>query len=133
MMKKILLVIFGVLTLSFGLVALPAYATPTGKEACEMSGTEEFKNGYDEELCGGKGEAGLQSTGGNVLFVVYCFIGILAVVFVIIGGFKYTTSQGEPGKVQQAKNTIMYALIGLVVTLSAFAITRFVLQALGGQ
>ena len=63
---------------------------------------------------------------------MYGLVGIIAVIFVVIGGFKYTTSQGDPGRVQQAKNTIMYALIGLAVTLLAFAITQFVLNALGG-
>ena len=132
-MKKVLVAIIGVLLLSFGVMALPTYAAkPTGREACNMEGSEEFKNGYNEELCGGKGESGLQLTVANVLNAVYVLVGIIAVVFVIIGGYKYTVSQGEPGKVQQAKNTIMYALIGLAVTLLAFAITQFVLNALGG-
>ena len=132
-MKKGLLIVVSFLLLNFGLIAPAAYAAkPTGREACNMSGTEEFKNGYSEELCGGKGEAGLQLTVANVLLAVYGLVGIIAVIFVVIGGFKYTTSQGDPGRVQQAKNTIMYALIGLAVTLLAFAITQFVLNALGG-
>ena len=125
-MKKVLFAIIGVLLLNFGMIALPTYAA-VGTEACEELG------GEYPDLCGGGGEEDLQNTVGSVLNVVYGLVGILAVVFIIIGGFKYSTSQGEPGKVQQAKNTIMYALIGLVVTLSAFAITQFALSAMGGN
>ena len=125
-MKKIIFAIIGVIILSFGLINAPVFAE-TGDEACQELG------GDYPELCGGGDETTLQNTVGNVLNVVYGLVGILAVIFIIIGGFKYTTSQGEPGKVQQAKNTIMYALIGLVVTLSAFAITQFALSAMGGN
>ena len=129
-MKKLLLAMAGVLLLSFGVFTLPSYAA-VGTEACE--GYEgEFKN----ELCGGGetgGEAKMLAKVGNALNIIYGLVGIISVVFVIVGGFKMTTSQGDPGKVAQAKNTIMFSLIGLVVTLSAFAITAFVLKALGGS
>ena len=69
----------------------------------------------------------------NVLNTVYFWIGILAVVFIIIGGYNYTMSQGDPGKVAKAKSTILYAIIGLVIALMAFAITSFVLSALNGS
>ena len=69
---------------------------------------------------------------GNVLNTVYFWIGILAIVFIIIGGVHYTTSQGDPGKVAKAKSTILYAIIGLVIALLAFAITTFVLNSLSG-
>ncbi len=68
----------------------------------------------------------------NVLNTVYFWLGILAVVFIIIGGYNYTMSQGDPGKVAKAKSTILYAIIGLVIALMAFAITSFVLSALNG-
>jgi Type IV secretion system pilin len=46
----------------------------------------------------------------------------IAVIFVAIGGFKYVKSNGEPGEISKAKNTIIYALVGLVVSLSAQAL-----------
>ncbi len=52
--------------------------------------------------------------------------GALAVVFVIIGGIKYATSSGDPQAATKARNTILYALIGLVVVMSAFVIVRLV-------
>ena len=77
-------------------------------------------------------EEQLYETIKHVLSTVYLWVGILAVVFIIIGGVNYTISQGDPGKVAKAKNTILYAIVGLVVALLAFAITQFVLNAVGG-
>ena len=62
----------------------------------------------------------------TVIFVV----GMLAVIMIILGGVNYATSQGDPNKVNKAKSTIMYGIIGLVICLLAFAIVNFVLQAL---
>ncbi len=53
-------------------------------------------------------------------------IGALSVVMIIVGGFKYITSSGDPSKVGSAKNTILYAVIGLVLSLLAYAIVQFV-------
>lgn len=72
----------------------------------------------------------IQITIGRVLYAIYGIIGIVAVVMIILGGVSYATSQGDPGKVQKGKNTIMYGIIGLIISLLAFAITKFVLDAL---
>lgn len=50
---------------------------------------------------------------------------LLSVLFVALGGFKYTTSNGDAQGIQKAKNTILYALIGMAVSLSAYAIVEF--------
>ncbi len=60
----------------------------------------------------------------NVFSVV---VGFIAIVMMIYGGFKYITSSGDSGNVTAAKNTIMYALIGLVVVALAQVIVKFVL------
>ena len=65
-----------------------------------------------------------------ILNTVFVVIGILAVVFIIVGGINYTMSQGDPGKVKKAKDTILYGIIGLIVSLAAFAIVQFVLDSL---
>lgn len=54
-------------------------------------------------------------------------IGIIAVVMIMVGGVKYITSQGDSGNVTAAKNTILYAIIGLVIVALAQLIVRFVL------
>lgn len=52
--------------------------------------------------------------------------GIAAVGFIIFGGFQYLISQGEPDRTKGAKSTILNAVIGLVVTLSASAIVNLI-------
>jgi hypothetical protein len=56
----------------------------------------------------------------------------VAVVMIIIGGLKYITSGGDSGNVTGAKNTILYAIIGLVIVALAQFIVRFVLSKTTG-
>lgn len=57
--------------------------------------------------------------------------GLLAVVFVIVGGVKYMTSTGDPGKAKQAIQTIVYALAGLIIAIFAAAIVAFIGRRVG--
>lgn len=66
----------------------------------------------------------------NVLNTAYFWAGVIAVIVIVIAGFMYTTSQSDPGRVARAKNAILYAIVGLVIVLGAFAITNFVLGAI---
>ncbi|MGI9027282.1 MAG: pilin [Candidatus Saccharimonadales bacterium] len=62
----------------------------------------------------------------QVVNVISLIVGIAAVIMIIIGGFKYITSGGDSGAVTGAKNTILYAIIGLVIVALAQFIVRFV-------
>lgn len=53
-------------------------------------------------------------------------VGAIAVIVIIFGGFRYVTSTGDAGRIKQAKDTILYGVIGIVVALLAYAIVRFV-------
>ncbi len=75
----------------------------------------------------------LDSIVRTIINTVIFVVGMVAVVMIILGGVNYATSQGDPGKVNKAKSTIMYGIIGLVICLLAFAIVNFVLQALTGN
>ncbi len=61
----------------------------------------------------------------NIFSIV---VGAISVIMVIIGGFRYIISNGDSNGVSGAKNTILYALVGLVVVLFAQIIVRFVLS-----
>lgn len=61
----------------------------------------------------------------NVLTVI---VGIVAVIMIIIGGFKYITSGGDSGAVSSAKNTVIYAIVGLIIVAFAQIIVRFVIN-----
>lgn len=57
-------------------------------------------------------------------------VGILSVVIIIYGGVLYTTSAGDQQKVTKAKNTILYGLIGLAISVLAYAIVSFVVNTI---
>lgn len=63
----------------------------------------------------------------NVINIFSIVVGVVSVIMIIIGGLKYITSGGDSGNVSGAKNTILYAIIGLVIVALAQVIVRFVL------
>ena len=71
-----------------------------------------------------------EGTLANVLRLVAVIVGLLSVLFVTIGGLGYVTSAGDPQGMQKAKNTILYAIVGLVVALSVQMLVSFVLGRL---
>ena len=56
-------------------------------------------------------------------------IGIISVIMIIIGGIRYTISQGDSSAVTSAKNTILYSIIGLIVAILAYAAVDFVINS----
>lgn len=82
------------------------------------------------DATGQKTEKGLDTTVKSIINGVLYVVGILAVVMVIIGGVKYTTSGGDSSAVTSAKNTILYGIIGLVIAILAYAIVNFVVGKL---
>lgn len=64
----------------------------------------------------------------TVLRVFFGAAAMIAVLMVTIGGFEYVISQGDPQRTAKAKNTILYAIIGLVVAISGYAIVTYVLE-----
>lgn len=62
-----------------------------------------------------------------VIDIFSLVVGVVSVIMIIVGGLKYITSGGDSGNVTSAKNTILYAVIGLVVVALAQFIVRFVL------
>lgn len=65
----------------------------------------------------------------NILMTVYFWAGIVAVIVIIVGGIRYVTSNGDASGVKAAKNTVLYAVVGLVVVIMAAAITSFVISS----
>ena len=65
----------------------------------------------------------------NLVNGVISLVGLVAVVFIIIGGIRYQLSQGDASRAKAAKDTILYAIIGLVVAALAWAIVNFVIGA----
>jgi len=83
-------------------------------------------NGQPGELFGSTGVITLLTN--TLLFIV----GALSVVMIIIGGLRYVISGGNSASVTAAKNTILYAIVGLVISFLAFAAINFVLNTITG-
>ena len=70
------------------------------------------------------GAGQLNSVMSNIVFPI---AGAVCVVFIIIGGIQYTTSNGDPGQTKRAKDTLIYSVVGLVFVVMAFAIVQLIL------
>jgi cytochrome bd-type quinol oxidase subunit 2 len=69
----------------------------------------------------------------TVINIFSLVVGVVSVIMIILGGFRYITSGGDSSNVSSAKNTIIYALIGLVVVALAQFIVQFVLNKVTQQ
>ncbi|MCA9328591.1 hypothetical protein KC959_02380 [Candidatus Saccharibacteria bacterium] len=64
----------------------------------------------------------------QIINILSLAVGVVAVIMIIIGGLRYITSGGESGSVTGAKNTILYAVVGLIVVALSQVIVRFVVD-----
>ena len=69
---------------------------------------------------------------GRVTNILLFLVGAISVIMLIIGGIRYVISGGDQAQVTAAKNTILYAIVGIVVAFLAYAAVNFVTQALAG-
>jgi len=76
------------------------------------------------------GNRDIRQTVASIINVLMGLLGIVAVVMILMGGFKWMTAGGEEEKVGEAKQYIIQGIVGLVIILSAWAIARFVLTQL---
>lgn len=66
----------------------------------------------------------------HIMEIVFPIIGAIALLMVVIAGFRYTISSGEPAAIQKAKNQIIYSMIGLVIAIAGFVIVSFAIARL---
>jgi len=113
-MKKIAL--FTLLVSLFALTAMPVFAaleTGLGYGTYTGLGTKDLREGIM-----------------NVVNVLLGFLGILAIIIILWGGFRWLTSGGNEEKVGEAKKIITAGIIGLVIIFTAYAIATFVITQL---
>ena len=106
------------------LVAQPAIAGDgISDSVCEGVG---FATG--DECDGAEGDVrdNVQSLIETIILYFSIIVGAISVIMIIIGGFRYITSSGDSSNVQAAKNTILYAIVGLAIVLLAQLIINFV-------
>ena len=63
----------------------------------------------------------------NALYLTYFVAGIVCIIVIIIAGYSFTTAVYDPAKITQAKNNLLYAIVGLICVMFAFGITQFVM------
>jgi len=124
MMKKLTVILTAVLVaLSFTAVSLQfapdALAAPKD-EICEGIGQA---NSGD---CGDGAE--LTGVVESVINIFSMIVGIVAVIMIMVAGFKYVTSGGDSSNITSAKHTLIYAIIGIVVVALAQTIVQFVVK-----
>jgi hypothetical protein len=124
-MKRIVLVSLAAITLLVGVVALyshPALAASAKDEICSGIGAASGGGGCANP----KDSPTINSVISTVINILSAFVGIIAVIMIIFAGFKYVTSGGDSGKISSAKNTLTYAVVGIVVAGVSQLIVRFV-------
>ena len=127
-MKKNILIAASILALGAVMIALtgvPVEAASCGsaKQCIDQGLTASGASGTPGDL------STILTTVTNILLFL---MGAVSVIMIIIGGFRYVTSQGDQTQMQSAKNTILYAVIGVVVSIAAYAIVSFVVTQFVG-
>lgn len=125
-MKKIYLAIISVFAVS---MMATAFAAPSAGAATNLfkgcDGVSDNSGVCAEKNKGAKGITNSAKKGINAAITV---LAIICVLMVVLAGFLYTISSGDASRIQTAKNTLMYAIIGLVVAILSFAIVNFVIK-----
>lgn len=130
-MKKLALSVIATVLMVLGLGSIatmsPAYAQvicANGQPANDYANCPEWGSDMGSNLS----KNDLMKTLNVVINVVVGVVAFIAVVMIIIGGIGFVTSQGDAAKTTKARNTILYGVVGLVISLLAFAIVNFVLN-----
>jgi len=132
-LKRYLTVFIAVVT--FG-VPLLIPATSFAAVSCnhvqnEISvGLKEATGGETGYGCGGNAtiRTGIKNIAVQAVNIISIIVGVVAIIMIIYGGFKYITSGGESNNISTAKNTLIYAIIGLIVVALAQVIVHWVLD-----
>ena len=110
------------------------YATLVALISAPIASANSIQNGANAAHASGT-PSDLFGVGGILTQItnVFLFIaGALAVIMIIWGGLRYVISGGNSAAVTSAKNTILYAIVGLIVAFLAFAAVNFILSVLSG-
>lgn len=123
-MKKLLSIIFFLLLTVSPFLSSVALAD-TSLDPCEGI----TQTNFDKPCLIGKGDAGKPIQ--NVIITILVISAVVALVFLVWGGFKWITSGGDKTKVEAARNTIIAAVVGLIVAFLAYFILAVVLGIFG--
>jgi hypothetical protein len=126
--KRILLTLVATLGLVVPMAAVASAEDVNVNGGLACGANIEFTTGANCDADGTGAGTKVDNLVKNVINILSLVVGIAAVVMIIIGGLRYVTSNGDSGQVGNAKNTILYAVVGLVVVALAQVIVRFVVS-----
>ncbi|HXY18035.1 MAG TPA: pilin [Candidatus Nitrosopolaris sp.] len=120
------------LVMSLGLVSSVAYAQNAQGQInnglCTGANLQ-FTDNPSGASCGGTdATTSINNLVRTIVNLLSAIVGIVAVIMIIVGGLRYITSGGNDTSVTGAKNTILYAIVGLIVVALAQLIVRFTLS-----
>ncbi len=127
-MKKLILASLAVV----GVVATAAATVPVISPAKAVNPYGACDANSSSAICKGKGESLSEGFVKPTINIILWVVGVAAVIVIIVAGLKYVTSSGNPSAISSAKTTILYAVIGLVIAITAYAIVNFVFKSFGG-
>ncbi|HET9721609.1 MAG TPA: pilin [Candidatus Saccharimonadales bacterium] len=136
MKKKLSALLLGLTTVCLLMIsgAMPVYAQGAQQEInnglCAGSNFQFSDNPGACSVSGTDATTQIDNIIHTIVNLLSAIVGIVAVIMIIVGGFRYITSGGNDTSVTSAKNTILYAIIGLVVVALAQIIVRFTLSKL---
>jgi glucan phosphoethanolaminetransferase (alkaline phosphatase superfamily) len=113
------------LVMGFGLALIPAHADA----AIDPLSSSCAGDAKDTTLCKDRNKDNFSSVVGTIVNSLLYILAAVAVIVIIIAGITYTTSGGDAALVTKAKNTLLYAVVGLVVAILAYAIVNYVINA----
>lgn len=117
-LKKTTLFLF-----AFGLIFVPGLAAAQ-YGLNETAGASGLTKGYPSDV---------PTLIGNVIGTALSMIAVIFFILMVYGGFLWMTAHGDSSQVDKAKDTIIAAIIGIIVVLASYAITNFVFSATGGS
>lgn len=116
----------------FAILPAPAYAANIIDTACNEAkgGNTSDPNVSGSATCSPQSSSTSDpmSVAKTVVNTLLLILGMVAVIMIIVGGFRYVTSSGDKSALVSAKNTILYSVVGLVIALLAYAIVNFVIN-----
>lgn len=123
-MKKILLIIGSILA-----IMIPQIMLVNASNLVFADVKSQIESAVNE-VGGNENKTDAKGFIGNIIKTMFFIVGVLAVIVIIFAGVTFVVSAGNSQTIQKARTTIIYAVVGLVVSILSYAIVNFVVSSL---
>ena len=122
---------FSLIVLMLLLVPVIAYGATPSEEACKAIGGTFTRTATGGECTPPAGTLSISGALEKISTTLIFIVGAISVIMIIVGGLKYVLSMGDASSIKGAKDTVLYAVVGLVVAVLGYAIVSFVTTRVG--